>query len=106
MGRVLLVAEVDNGDLSSGYWEQVSAARQLSAQTGWAMHVLVIGHNPGLEEFAAWVAPRGAEDARERLASGLKTCGLCQIAVEGPWRALEAGGGRLVGYVRPKDLTQ
>ncbi len=59
MGRVLLVAEVDNGDLSSGYWEQVSAARQLSAQTGWAMHVLVIGHNT--ERAASSAARSGAE---------------------------------------------
>lgn len=65
--------------------------------------VLVIGHNPGLEQLALALASEGAELARMR--EKYPTAALATIDVPADrWNALERGGGELVAYVRPRDL--
>jgi phosphohistidine phosphatase len=63
--------------------------------------VLVIAHNPGLQEFALALA----EPAPASLAAKLPTGALVtiELAIDG-WRALEDGCGELVGFVRPREL--
>lgn len=70
--------------------------------------VLLIGHNPGLQNLAlglvgaAGMARGGAE--AQRLAEGYPTCALSEFAIAGPWWSLDAGGGRLVRFLAPSDL--
>jgi phosphohistidine phosphatase len=71
--------------------------------------LLVIGHNPGLEELVLALAQKPDNDeAREALDAmhgKYPTCALsvfdCDIA---HWRELAPGGCNLIGFVRPKDL--
>lgn len=68
--------------------------------------VLVIGHNPGLHELAARLTgtARDPADAR-RLAERYPTCALAEFVVPGAWRTLAPGGGRLVRFLWPRDLS-
>jgi phosphohistidine phosphatase len=71
--------------------------------------VMLIGHNPGLHELAmALVGPRGerGSEAVERLAAGYPTAALAEFGVAGPWGQLDIGGGRLIRFLRPRDLEQ
>ena len=74
-----------------------------------ASPLLVVGHNPGLRQLALALSlqPRGiAEQARTQdLAQKFPTCALAvfDFEVEG-WRLVKPGAGRLVDYVRPRDL--
>jgi phosphohistidine phosphatase len=76
-----------------------------------AKTLLVIGHNPGLEELALALAHKpGNEDAREALADmrdKYPTCALsvfdCDIA---HWRELAAGGCALNAFVEARDLKE
>lgn len=43
IGTVLVLAETEEGSLASGFWEQVSAARQLCEKNDWTMDVIVVG---------------------------------------------------------------
>src|SRR4051812_37263736 len=65
--------------------------------------VLLVGHNPALQELALRLAPRGT--ARDRVASKLPTGALVTIALpDEPWADLDDGTGRIEALVTPRDL--
>jgi phosphohistidine phosphatase len=72
-----------------------------------AASVLVIGHNPGIEECAADLARKPAnkdEAARlERLKAKYPTCALTVLEFDAA-RWGDAAAGALAAFVRPKDL--
>jgi phosphohistidine phosphatase len=71
-----------------------------------ARTLLVIGHNPGLQELAAMLVATGDVEARERLGREFPTSALATIsfAVEN-WKAVHPRGGRLEHFVTPKWLA-
>jgi phosphohistidine phosphatase len=88
-------------------WPQLLAAIR-DAATG-ASPLLVVGHNPGLEQLALALAqqPKSAAERarRERLVHKFPTAGLAVLDFPGSdWSEIKLGTGRLVDYIRPKDL--
>jgi phosphohistidine phosphatase len=65
--------------------------------------VLLIGHNPGLEDLAASLAGRG--EALDRLQAKFPTGALATLELPGAWSALQPGSGELVDYVVPRELA-
>jgi len=64
--------------------------------------LLLVGHNPGLEELLVFLA-----DAVETPASGklLPTAALAELRIPGKrWQGLTAGSARLRRIMRPRDL--
>jgi len=70
-----------------------------------ATTLLVIGHNPSLQELAAMLIASGDVDARRRLKEEFPTAAVAVItfAVE-DWRGVHPHGGRLEHFVGPKWL--
>ena len=67
--------------------------------------LLVVGHNPGLQELALMLVASGDIDARERLREKLPTCGLVIIDFAfDDWGKLHPQSGRLERFVSPKSL--
>jgi len=71
--------------------------------------LLVVGHNPGMEDCAATLArnPAGKDEAErhESLRQKFPTCALAVLEFDIPaWPALETGSGELVAFLRPRDL--
>lgn len=72
--------------------------------------LMVIGHNPGLHEFALALA--GAEGnggdptALERLHEGYPAGALTEFMLAGPWQGLRADGGQLMRFLAPRDLAE
>jgi phosphohistidine phosphatase len=78
----------------------------LPAKTG---AVMVIGHNPGLEELATLLARepvrRKERERRDVLEEKFPTCALAVLDFEiARWRDIQPGEGKLVDFVRPRDL--
>jgi phosphohistidine phosphatase len=73
-----------------------------------ARSVLVIGHNPGLHEFALLIGGPRAKEERvgRRLAEGYPTGALAEFAIAGPWWQLEQGGAALMRFLVPRDLPE
>lgn len=74
-----------------------------------ASPLMVVGHNPGLEQLAialALQAPSAAERGRlQKLAQKFPTAALAVLDFEiVDWGRLKPGLGRLVDYMRPKDI--
>jgi phosphohistidine phosphatase len=63
--------------------------------------VLLIGHNPGLQDLALLLASGG--DGLERLEAKFPTAALATLAVA-RWSSLSAGDAELSAYVVPKQL--
>ncbi len=71
--------------------------------------LLVVGHNPGLEELALALAQKpDSPQARARLDAmrdKYPTCALCVFDCDiAHWRDLAPGGATLAAFVRPRDL--
>ena len=71
--------------------------------------VMVIGHNPGIAQFAneLCASPKDAaeEKVHRQMREKFSTCALA--VVQSPakaWREVRAGGGTLKDFMRPKDL--
>ncbi len=71
--------------------------------------VLLVGHNPGLHEFALQLAGDASalgDERLQRLAGGYPSGALSEFAVAAPWQELRPGGGRLTRYLLPSDLSE
>lgn len=70
-----------------------------------AQRVLMVGHNPGLEDLAMLLVPFGGGALRDRLEEKYPTATLAEMATGAErWRAVAEGQARLDRYVRPRDL--
>ncbi|MGY6554287.1 MAG: SixA phosphatase family protein [Wenzhouxiangella sp.] len=67
--------------------------------------LMLVGHQPGMQEFALDLIRDGERAARARLETKFPTAALAVIEFPiDDWHGLEAGTGRLMRYVRPRDL--
>ena len=64
--------------------------------------ILVIGHNPGLQDLVVYLA-RPAP-ARDDVEAKFPTAALATLTYTGRWSGLGAETADLVAYVRPRDL--
>ncbi len=71
-----------------------------------AAALLVVAHNPGLQELAVSLIASGDPDGRERLSQGMPTCALAVIDFTAQsWTKLAPRDGRLERFVTPKQLA-
>jgi phosphohistidine phosphatase len=65
--------------------------------------LLVVGHNPGLEELALRLSGTGA--VRDELALKYPTATLAELQFDvASWRQVRDGGAALARFIRPRDL--
>ncbi len=85
--------------------ELADLVRQAPARTG---TLLLVGHNPGLQELAVTLSAADAEPggaaALDRLARKFPTAALAVLEFGGGWPELSAGSARLVSFVVPREL--
>ena len=68
-------------------------------------HVMIVGHNPGLEELAMLLIGSGVDDDMTRIAEKFPTCAAAIIAFEtNNWTEIDAGAGRLEHFIMPRQL--
>jgi len=67
--------------------------------------VLLVGHNPGLQQLALQLIGAGDANAREQLARKLPTAALVQLRFPvDHWADIGPGRGELLRFVRPREL--
>lgn len=84
------------------YLATAGGIREVLRARGADDDVMVLGHNPGLEELLAWLLPVGA--AALDVAKPFPTAAIYVLAVTTPLSALERGSARVVAHQRPKHL--
>jgi phosphohistidine phosphatase len=65
--------------------------------------VMLVGHQPAIQELALDLAGDGAELARVR--AKFPTAALATLLFAGEWSELAPGSAELVAYVKPKELA-
>lgn len=73
---------------------------------GDARSVLVVGHNPGLEDLVHLLGRQGDPSAVARVAAKFPTAALATLVFGGPWKDLGPGDATLEAFVVPGDLTE
>lgn len=63
--------------------------------------VLLIGHNPSIQDLAVDLSADGGELARRKF----PTCALAMLTLSGPWHALEPRHAELLAFVTPRELS-
>ena len=96
-------------DLYLAPWPRLLDLLRRAPET--ARSILLIGHNPGLQDLALALVGAGgmtgaAAAAARRLAEGFPTCALAEFSIATPWHDLAEGGGRLVRFLAPADLPE
>jgi len=68
--------------------------------------LLMVGHNPGLEDLILMMVPdRAGDAARDQVEEKFPTASVAEIEFDAEhWADLKPGSGRLVRFVRPRDL--
>ena len=89
-------------DLYLAPWQRLLDVLRNVPQT--ARSVLLIGHNPGVHELGLALLGQAEGADAERLAEGYPTGALAEFSIASPWQQLEAGGGKLVRFLAPRDL--
>ncbi|HHJ38374.1 MAG TPA: histidine phosphatase family protein [Methylothermaceae bacterium] len=64
--------------------------------------VLLVGHNPGLSDLLELLTGSISDGALKLL----PTAALARLEVDGAWKDLGPGKGRLIGITRPKELRE
>lgn len=68
--------------------------------------IMLVGHNPGLADFAEGLVGTGDSDARRRMSEKFSTGSLAVLAFEADsWKDLSPGCGKLERFVTPRMLA-
>lgn len=79
----------------------LAAVRRTPREVG---TLLVVGHNPGLEELASLLAaPGNAPEALEAMRRKFPTAALARLSCPGEWADLGPGGAALTDFLTPRD---
>ena len=86
------------------YAHGIEAYLAAASEHGRARGLLLIGHNPMIEEFALSLAGSGDREARQTLAEGFPTAGLAVLEFATGLADIGPGTGRLSRLLHPREL--
>jgi len=68
--------------------------------------VMVIAHNPGLQDLALGLAGGGNAGAVARMGEKFPTAALATLHIPGGWKSLKGGAATVTAFVVPKALPE
>ncbi|WP_246274537.1 SixA phosphatase family protein [Hyphomicrobium sulfonivorans] len=86
--------------------DMLAQVRRVASRNPAPSRVMVVGHNPGMEDFASDLAGHGDAEARKLLAQKYPTCALAVLTFEaGSWSDVDFGAGNLERFITPAMLA-
>lgn len=77
----------------------------IQTRAGLARHLMLVGHNPGLEFLAAQLVKSGSSDDIEAMAKKFPTAAFARFTFEATaWHDVRPATGTLETFVRPRTL--
>jgi phosphohistidine phosphatase len=88
------------------YHAEATAMIDILHETGAdIVHVMIVGHNPGLQDLAAELVRAGAPESVSLRENSFPTAAIATFRFEiDKWAELQPGTGELVVYTTPKQL--
>ena len=79
----------------------------IRANGGNSRVLMLVGHNPSIEELARRLIASGDKRLRAKLESKFPTAALAVIRFnQSAWAQLTEGSGTLIHFIRPRDVTE
>ena len=103
VARIIGRAEGDASFTDDLYSTDAAGYLALVREAGGNGTLLVVGHNPMVEDLAFALAPVGDEASLAALASGFPTAGLAVILCDGPLSEIEPQKARLEAFFSPVE---
>ena len=95
--------EFDDRIYEATPWMILEAIKETAPR---AVALLVVGHNPGMQDLASLLVASGDLEARERLGRAFPTSALAIISFAADdWTSIHTQSGRLEHFVSPKLLA-
>lgn len=69
-----------------------------------AERVLMVGHNPGLEDLVLMLVPDTGAALRDAVEAKFPTASVAEMGLAGDWPGVRAGSASLDRFIRPRDL--
>lgn len=69
-----------------------------------AERVLLVGHNPGLEELVLMLVPEKGDGLRDDVERKYPTASVAELSLDGGWADAGGSGATLNRFIRPRDL--
>lgn len=69
-----------------------------------AERVLLVGHNPGIEELVLTLVPETADGLRDDVEQKYPTASVAELTLASGWDGAAAGAASLNRFIRPRDL--
>ncbi len=85
------------------YLADVTTLLQVLAGYETGGRCMIVGHNPGLEDLAAYLSGSPIGDSGN--SPPLPTAALARLSMPDDWSHLEPGCAELIGVTRPRELT-
>ncbi|MDY7103576.1 MAG: histidine phosphatase family protein [Actinomycetota bacterium] len=95
--------ELDERIYAAGAVQLLRRLREVGDESS---RVLLIGHNPAIEDLTLTLVGSGDTRLRRRVAKKYPTGALATMCFDGTWADLRGGAGELTAFVRPKDLER
>ena len=86
------------------YLASADALIEIAHEGAAAERLLIVAHNPGLEDLVVLLTGAGDPALRAAAAEKYPTASIAELTFPGGWAAVEPGGGTLTRFVRPRDL--
>ncbi len=90
------------------YLADLPTLLQTLSETPPAERVMIIGHNPGLETLFNFLNHEASQNIHNtentETVTLFPTCSLAHFILPQTWQTLEKGDGKLLQFIRPKDL--
>jgi phosphohistidine phosphatase len=93
--------EIDEAIYHADGDELLARLRDVPSEIG---SVLLVGHNPGLQELAIDLVGSGDSGLRERILTKFPTGALATLEVSHDWHDLTWGAATLLAFVVPREL--
>jgi phosphohistidine phosphatase len=95
-------SRVDDRLYGASDGEILSRIRDVSADVE---TLLVVGHNPGMQDLAIELSRSDPAEPADRLREGFPTGAIAVFDVDGPWTELTPGRARLASVLVPRKLA-
>lgn len=83
------------------YLAELDTLKQVLAQIHGVHRVMIIGHNPGLEQLYRFLLHQEPNPETQLF----PTASIAHFILPGSWQNLESGDGKLQQFIRPKDIS-
>lgn len=82
------------------YLAEIDQLQQVLADAPFAERIMLIGHNPGLEQLFNLLI----SETKPSHVQLFPTCSMAHLILPSDWSSIEAGDGKLQQFVTPKDI--